>query len=88
MGAKEVRIVPRRDDKGADLVATFRFGVFRKSVAVQAKHWRPDPPVGGDVVRQLISGIESESTNFGVVITSGSISDEAVEVATRYFKEK
>ena len=56
--AKDVRIVPRSQDKGADLVATFlAAGTFQLSVAIQAKHWQPDPPVGRDVVEQLIRGI-------------------------------
>jgi len=62
LGAEEVRIVPRGEDKGADLVATFRVaGTFQQSIAVQAKHWQPEPPVGPEVVEQLIRGIEAES---------------------------
>ncbi|OGW16479.1 MAG: hypothetical protein A3G93_15080 [Nitrospinae bacterium RIFCSPLOWO2_12_FULL_45_22] len=89
LGAKEVRIVPRSEDKGADLLATFRVaGTFQQSIAVQAKHWQPDPPVGREVVDQLIRGIEAESTNLGMVITSGAISDEAYQAAEQYFEEK
>jgi len=70
--------MPRGKDKGADLLATFLVaGAFQQVVAVQAKHWQPDPPVGPDVVQQLINGIEAESANLGMVITSGSISEEA-----------
>ncbi len=44
LGAKEVRLVPRNKDKGADLVAMFRVaGAFQLSIAVQAKHWQPEP---------------------------------------------
>lgn len=89
LGAEEVRIVPRNQDKGADLLATLRVaGAFRQVVAVQAKHWQPEPPVSRDVVEQLIRGIEAESANLGMVITSGSISDAAVQVAEQYFEEK
>lgn len=89
LGAEEVRIVPRNQDKGADLLATFRVaGAFRQVVAVQAKHWQPEPPVSRDVVEQLIRGIEAESANLGMVVTSGSISDAAVQVAEQYFEEK
>src|SRR5258706_7374172 len=46
LGAEECRIVPRRQDKGADQVASFRVaGAFQQLVAVQAKHWQPEPPV-------------------------------------------
>ena len=89
LGAEDARIVPRSQDKGADVLATFRVaGAFCQIVAVQAKHWQPDPPVGKDVVEQLIKGIEAESADLGMVITSGSISDEAVLAAENYFEEK
>ncbi|NBT54528.1 MAG: restriction endonuclease [Betaproteobacteria bacterium] len=61
LGANEAKIIPRNKDKGADIVATFTVaGAFKLIVAVQAKHWRPEPPVGKDVVEQLIKGIEAE----------------------------
>jgi predicted Mrr-cat superfamily restriction endonuclease len=89
LGAEDARIVPRSQDKGVDVLATFRVaGAFRQVVAVQAKHWQPTPPAGEDVVEQLIKGIEAESANFGMLITSGSISDEAVQAAEKYFVEK
>lgn len=89
LGAEDARIVPRSQDKGADVLATFRIaGAFPQVVAVQAKHWQPNPPVGKEVVEQLIKGIEAESADLGMVITSGSISDEAVQAAKKYFEEK
>jgi predicted Mrr-cat superfamily restriction endonuclease len=89
MGAEEVRIIPRIQDKGADLLALFRVArSFNISVAVQAKHYQPEPPVGAIVVEQLIRGIEAESADFGMVITSGTFSDNAVEYAEQYFEER
>ena len=89
LGAEDVRIVPRSEDKGADLLATFRVaGTFQQVVAVQAKHWQPDPPVSPEVVEQLIRGIEAESANLGMIVTSGSISDAAVQAAEQYFEDK
>jgi predicted Mrr-cat superfamily restriction endonuclease len=89
LGADDVRIVPRSQDKGADILATFRVaGAFRQVIAVQAKHWQPEPPVGKEVVDQLIRGIEAESANLGMIITSGAISDEATATAEKYFEEK
>ena len=89
LGAEEVRIVPRTEDKGADLLATFRVaGTFQQLIAVQAKHWQPEPPVSREVVEQLIRGIEAESASLGMVITSGSISDDAVQAAEQYVDEK
>lgn len=52
-------------------------GSFPLVVAVQAKHWQPEPPVGADVVEQLVKGIEAEDADLGMVITTGAISDEA-----------
>jgi restriction endonuclease Mrr len=89
LGAKEVRIVPRQEDKGADLIATCLVaGAFQQSIAVQAKHWKPNPPVGREVVEQLIRGIEAESANLGMIVTSGSISDDASRAAEQYFEDK
>lgn len=89
LGAREVRIVSRHQDKGADLLATFPVaGVFPVVVAIQAKHWQPEPPVSPEVVEQLVRGIEAEQANFGMVITSGSISEESKDAAERYFEEK
>lgn len=88
LGAEEVRIVPRSEDKGADLVAVFRVaGAFQQRVAVQAKHWQPEPPVGRDVVEQLIRGIEAEAANLGMIVTSGLISEEAIQAAAQYFDD-
>ncbi len=89
MGAEEDRVVPRAQDKGADVLATFLLaGAFRLLVAVQAKHYRPDPPVGREAVEQLIQGIEAESADLGMVVTSGTVSDEATVLAGSYYDEK
>ena len=89
LGAQEARIVPRSQDKGADIVATFRVaGAFRQVVAVQSKHWGPEPPAGAEVVEQLIRGIEAESADLGMVVTSGSIYEEAAQVAEAYFEDR
>ncbi|HLH09404.1 MAG TPA: restriction endonuclease [Terriglobales bacterium] len=89
LGAEGVRIVPRNADKGADLVATFRLaGAFQLRIAVQAKHWQPKPAVGRDVVEQLIRGIEAEAAHLGMIVTSGSFSDEAGAAAEQYHNDK
>ncbi len=89
LGADEAKVMSRnKQDKGADIVATFQVaGVFQQVVAVQAKHWKPEPPVGRNVVEQLIRGIEAESANLGMIITSGSISEDAASMAEQYFEE-
>ena len=89
LGGLDVRIVPRIKDMGADLVAFFRVaGVFRYKVAVQAKHWQPHPPVGRTEVEQLINGIEAEEAQLGMLITSGTIAEEAYQVAEKYLEEE
>ncbi len=88
LGATEARVVNRREDKGADIVATFLVaGTIPQIVAVQAKRWQPDPPAGRDVIQQLIKGIETEAAHLGMLITSGTISDEVFDIAERYFED-
>lgn len=87
LGAVDTKIVPRRMDKGIDIYATFLVaGAFRQVVGIQAKHWRPDPPVGAEVVRQLVHGIEEgqEAVTLGMVVTSGTFSDDADLEAQEY----
>ena len=91
LGAVETKIVPRNEDKGIDIYATFLVaGAFRQFVGVQAKHFQPEPPVGADIVCQLTRGIEEglERVTFGMVITSGDFSPEAVAEAERYEEDK
>jgi predicted Mrr-cat superfamily restriction endonuclease len=89
LGATEVRIVARSQDKGADIVATFSLaGTFNFRLAVQAKHYRADPPVGAHVVDQLVSGMEAEQASLGWVATSGSFSAEALDRKAQLEEER
>jgi len=91
LGAVETRIVPRREDKGIDIYATFLVaGAFRQIVGIQAKHFQPEPPVSAEVVDQLIRGIEAgqERVTLGMVITSGTFRDDAAARAEAYGEEK
>ena len=75
LGAVDTRIVPRINDEGIDIFATFLIaGIFRQIVGIQVKHYQPEPPVGAEVVCQLTQGIEksSEKVMLGIVITSGN----------------
>ena len=90
LGAVETQVVPRREDKGIDIYATFLVaGAFRQVVGVQAKHFHPDPPVGADVVEQLTRGIEEgqEPVTLGMIVTSGAFSEEAITAARAYTEE-
>ena len=87
LGAVDTKIVPRSDDKGIDILATFRVAsTFRLVVGIQAKHFHAEPPVGVDVVEQLITGIQEggEDVTHGVVVTSGTFSPEATARAEDY----
>lgn len=88
LGADNVEIVPRSKDEGADIVATFKVaGVIQQTLAVQAKHWRPEPPVSKAVVDQLIDGIAAESADLGMIVTTGTVSEEAVACAEKFFED-
>lgn len=66
-------------------------GVVPLIVGIQAKHFQQNPPVGADVIRQLICGIEDgpeEQVKLGMVITSGTFNNEADDEAKRYEKDK
>lgn len=54
---------------------------------MQAKHWQPEPPVACGAVEQLVSGMEAEGADLGMVVTTGSFSPDAVEAAERYSAE-
>lgn len=88
LGADSVKIVPRSKDEGADIVATFKVaGVIQLTLAVQAKHWQPKPPVSKPVVEQLIRGIEAESADLGMIVTTGTVSEDAEARAEKYFED-
>jgi predicted Mrr-cat superfamily restriction endonuclease len=88
LGAETARIIPRSQDKGADIVAIFRVaGAFQQKIAVQAKHWQPEPSASRKEVEELIRGIEAETADLGMFVTSGTVSEEAAIVAEEYFEE-
>ena len=91
LGAVNTKIVPRSEDKGIDIVATFRVaGTIRVVVGIQAKHYHPKPPVDANVIGQLIHGIEEggEDVTHGMVVTSGTFSDNAIDKAEAYAEDK
>jgi Restriction endonuclease len=89
LGAEQARVIPHSQDKGADVVATFRLaGAFQQVVAVQAKYWKSEPPVGPEVVEHLVRGIVAEGADLGLVVTTGSISEEATLAAKKIGRGK
>lgn len=89
LGADTARVISRRNDRGADIVATFKVagGLLPLKVAVQVKHYRAEPPVGEQIIKQLIRGIEAESADRGMLVTSGAIAEEAERFAQAYYEE-
>ncbi|MEN2506150.1 restriction endonuclease [Stutzerimonas stutzeri] len=88
MGARTAEVIGRRVDKGADIIATFRIAeTFSYKLAVQAKHWDERAAVGPKVVQQLIEGIEDAGADLGMIITSGTIHQDAYERAAAYTEE-
>lgn len=80
IGASEVRIIPRQKDKGADITATLSIAdTFKFKLAVQAKYWKAEPPLGTEVVDKLVEGMKAEVASLGWVITSGTIPDEVYD---------
>jgi hypothetical protein len=64
------------------------FSSWRDDRESRAKYWKPKPPLGRDVVEQLIRGIENNESGLeaelGIVITSGTIGSDAIEKAREY----
>ena len=92
LGADTARVMLmlRPKDKGADIVATFKVaaGVLPPlTVAVQVEHDKAEPRVGEESIKRLILGIEAESADLGMLVTSGTISEEAEKSAKEYYEE-
>jgi predicted Mrr-cat superfamily restriction endonuclease len=79
-GAADVRIVPRRLDKGADIIATFGIAsAFDLKLAVQAKYHQSHTPIPPGILDELLRGMEAEDADLGIFVTSGVFSDEFLQ---------
>jgi len=86
-GAREVRIVPRMQDRGADLLATFPLvSSLEIPLAVQVKYWNGD--VGKEAVEELGRGMDAEGAVLGWVVTSGGYSDDALQAREELMRDK
>ena len=76
VGGQNVRVVAARQlDVGADVIADFTMAdSFSFKLAVQAKYFRPEPPIDSGPVEQLIQGMHAEDATVGWVVTSGTFS--------------
>jgi len=88
LGGYDVRVIAHSKDKGADILAHFRVaGMLQLTIAVQAKHYKPKPPVTKEVVEILLQGMEAENADIGMVVTSGTISPEAYNYAQELYEK-
>lgn len=79
-GAVGVRIVPRRLDKGADIIATFGIAsAFNLKLVVQAKYYQSHTPIPSRILDELLRGMEAEDADLGMFVTSGLFSDEFLQ---------
>jgi predicted Mrr-cat superfamily restriction endonuclease len=89
LGGTDVVVRSRRLDKGADILARFTTAsTFEELLAVQAKHFQPEPPVPASTVDQLVEGMEAEEATLGWVVTSGTFSKAAEERRQQLAEEK
>jgi hypothetical protein len=76
----EATIVARSKDKGADLKVTLRFAIVGQVIiGIQAKHYRPEPPVPAKIADDLRAGMEDMGADLGMIISSGQMSTELEE---------
>jgi len=80
IGSTDVRFVPRNIDKGVDILADCSLAnVFKFTIGIQARHHQPQPPIRPEAIDYFVSGLEAENLNFGLFVTSGSFSEEAIK---------
>ncbi len=80
LGGKQVEIIARNKDMGADITADFYVAkTVKLKMAVQAKHFKPKPKVSKDDIDQLVAGMKFENADIGWLLTTGSFSDEVIE---------
>jgi len=84
LGASDASITSRRLDEGDDIVATFHAvgGLMEIKVCVQVKHYNEiTRPLGASVVSEVRSGMRKVAADLGLIITVGTVSDEAKSAA-------
>lgn len=81
LGGKNVKIIPKNKDLGADVVADFSIAnTFSYKLAIQARHYDPNrSPITKEVIDYLSEGMDAENASIGWVVTSGKFSEEAIQ---------
>lgn len=69
----------RSVDKGADLIVEMPLGrsFLSQRIAIQAKYYHPPRRVGIEAVKQLLTGMEAEDVDLGLVITTSDFTEDA-----------
>jgi len=89
LGAASVKVIPHRIDKGADVLAEFELAETTTiRLAVQAKHYLAEPPVGPSAIDELVAGMEAEDADAGWVVTSGTFDAKTEEHARKLREEQ
>lgn len=61
--------------------------IIKIPLGIQAKHHKPEWPTGKDAVLELKHGLGEENIKYGWVVTAGTFSTEAMEVAQEINEE-
>ena len=72
-----VELTQQTRDGGKDLIIMNRSDIGNFMVYAECKHYRPDRPVGVDVVTQLLGRINFDRATAGMVVTSSYFSPDA-----------
>jgi Restriction endonuclease len=70
----DVFLTPASHDNGVDLYVTKRTQLGSLLYVVACKRYRPERPVGLDLVRQLRGTVEREGATAGILVTTSSFS--------------
>jgi hypothetical protein len=73
----QVELTQQTRDGGKDLIIMNRSDIGNFMIYAECKHYRPDRPVGVDVVTQLLGRINFDRATAGMVVTSSYFSPDA-----------
>jgi len=73
----DVELTQQTRDGGKDLIIMNRSDIGNFMVYAECKHYRPDRPVGVDIITQLLGRINFDRATAGIVVTSSYFSPDA-----------
>ncbi|MCD4819540.1 MAG: restriction endonuclease [Candidatus Cloacimonetes bacterium] len=74
-----VELTKRTRDGGKDIYITDKSGIGTFCYIVECKKYRPDRPVGVEIVRSLYGVVEAERVNAGILITTSNYTKPATD---------